>query len=104
LLKLGPFGGGPGLYFDLARFTFQFPPNTSAANAPLAEKQKTIVPKTNILRFIGDSSGKIGKRIEKIHPVHFLLAEWYRSTKRTGPAGPRYKNQNGFSVLVSCRS
>jgi hypothetical protein len=42
---LGPFGGGPGSYFDLARFTFQFPLNTSAADASLTAKQKTIVMK-----------------------------------------------------------
>src|SRR6266850_1586805 len=79
LLKLGPFGAGPGTYFDLARLTFQFPLKTSAANAPLAEKQKTSVPRTNILRFIGDSplsTEKIGKRIRKDPSDSLLPAEW----------------------------
>jgi hypothetical protein len=53
-VDLGPLGGGPGSYFDFARFSFQFPLNTSAANDSVTAKYKTMVAKTNILRFIGD--------------------------------------------------
>src|SRR5437763_471688 len=59
ILLVALLGAGPGSYFDLTTFTFQFPLNTSAANAPLATKQNRIVPKTNILRFIVPSFVKL---------------------------------------------
>src|SRR5262249_53680048 len=51
-LTVCAFGAGPGLYLDLATFTFQVPSDTSAASATPTTKHSAINPNAIVHRII----------------------------------------------------